>query len=96
MSGISGESMEVLTAYVIGGDRLVTDWLNKSPFIYAVDGADDPRPSIEEYQILVFTGGEDIDPKYYGQQPISSYPANNNRDVVEMSWFFKTKHTHYH
>lgn len=46
--------------------------------------------TVEEADVVVFTGGSDINPELYGQKnKYSSF--NNNRDVAEEWWFNKAK-----
>lgn len=87
---------EIIKAYTIGGDRAVTLFLNQHPLIYCVDGYDDPNPDLDDYDMMVFTGGCDVHPKYYGQKLMSGTYPHEPRDVNEFSYFFKTKDTHYH
>jgi phosphoribosylformylglycinamidine (FGAM) synthase-like amidotransferase family enzyme len=46
-------------------------------------------PSIADTDILVFTGGPDIDPDYYGEKPINggAHNINKSRDAFEVEVF---------
>jgi putative glutamine amidotransferase len=39
------------------------------------------------FDLVIFSGGEDVDPKYYGQTNTMSYGVNSRRDAHEMDVF---------
>lgn len=85
--------MKCIRALVMGGDINVIAWLNRHPLIIA----DSEYPNmLEEYDMIVFTGGADIHPKYYGQEPVHCNSFDNVRDTLEFSMMYNTKDTHYH
>lgn len=46
-------------------------------------------PSLEECDIVLFTGGEDVDPRLYGEEPLRRTFFNKQRDEYEMAIFNK-------
>lgn len=46
---------------------------------------------IEEAEVVVFTGGEDISPEFYGQETLEGTYANKERDLYEISMYKKVK-----
>lgn len=69
---------EGLTALIVGGDTAVRRLFKDKGFAITLD------PD-EEYDVAVFTGGEDICPMYYGQKPHKSIKFNLTRDMYEMN-----------
>lgn len=65
--------------YVVGGATYYTD------FIKDVELVD----SLEDAQVVLFTGGEDVDPSLYGCKKHSSTYSNINRDLEEKAIFEK-------
>lgn len=53
------------------------------PALKTVKDATDVR----NFDLIIFSGGEDLDPKLYGEENIMSYDANTQRDTVEMNIF---------
>lgn len=47
--------------------------------------------TIEDADLVVFTGGEDINPKLYAQEPLRGTWFNDARDIVEEAAFHKAK-----
>ena len=41
----------------------------------------------DEYDLLVFTGGEDVNPRLYGENPVSSVTFSDTRDLLERKVF---------
>lgn len=67
------------TAYVIGGDPQVSSMLARA----GIDLLDKSRPA----DILVWTGGADVDPKYYGHTKHPSSYCAPDRDDFEMAYY---------
>lgn len=84
-----------IQALVLGNDTSVTRFMNSIPYIYAING-DGLKENLDEFDMIVFTGGADINPEYYGEKNKLSSWLNKTRDEVEFSVFYKTRHTHYH
>lgn len=62
-----------LKIYVPYGSRGYANWIS-SNFVN----------SVEEADLVLITGGEDINPRIYGEQPHSSTWYNVNRDEIEL------------
>ncbi len=46
----------------------------------------DAKAELEKCDVLIMTGGEDIDPSYYGQEPDPNLEdVNKERDVSDMA-----------
>lgn len=69
------------TIYVVGGDTNYANWL---PNVRVVD-------SLEKAQVVLFTGGEDVDPSLYNEvkNPLTS--SNITRDLEEKAIFQQAK-----
>lgn len=71
----------MIKAYVVGGD---TDYINWLPNTKACN-------TLEEADLVVFTGGEDVDPSLYNE-PCNKYTSSNiERDLYEQQIFKKAK-----
>lgn len=70
--------MSKLKIYVVGGDYEYTNFITEPISIVK---------SIEEADIVLFTGGEDVYPGYYGQSTGSKTHYNQSRDDIEISIF---------
>lgn len=62
--------------YVVGHGRSYANWMEGKI-------VNDP----EEANLLVFTGGEDVDPALYGKEPHRSTYYNTRRDIYEKEYF---------
>lgn len=70
--------MSKLKVYVVGGDYEYANFITEPIDIVK---------SIDEADIVLFTGGEDVYPGYYGQPTGSKTHYNQSRDDIEMSTF---------
>jgi len=43
----------------------------------------------QDADLVVFTGGPDVDPAYYGQKPIASYYGDDNRDDSDLEVYWQ-------
>lgn len=84
-----------LTAWVVGGDTRVCELLESSGMIDALNGGQ-RFDQLDKIHMIVFTGGEDIHPEFYGQKNVHSNWLNEMRDQEEIDIFMKTRDTHYH
>lgn len=69
--------------YIVNGPKSYVNWLINAG-ITIVD-------YIEDSDLVMFTGGEDVNPKLYDQLPNVKTHYNNNRDIVEVLAFKKAK-----
>jgi GMP synthase-like glutamine amidotransferase len=66
--------------FIVGGDNEYINWLNAK----AVD-------RIEDADVVMFTGGEDVHPSLYGE-PMGAFTGSNlYRDMIEKEAFLKAK-----
>jgi len=65
-----------IKVYVVGGDRACANWISNN-FVETVKEAD----------LVLFTGGEDIDPSLYGHPKHNMTHSNLNRDHDEAAFF---------
>lgn len=72
-----------MKVYIAGGDSLIESMFKQRKFSI-VDTA-------EESDIICFTGGEDVDPEYYGERPLPGTYFNTARDEWEESIFDNNK-----
>lgn len=72
--------MEAIKVYIVGFATHYADWIKGS---IQVD-------NLEDADIVLFTGGEDVDPSMYGHINKNSY-SNKNRDMNEKNIFEKIK-----
>lgn len=68
-----------LRVYVVGGGYMYIKMFSDAGF----KGA----RNVEEADILCFTGGEDVDPKLYGETPLPQTYFNTKRDEFEAGLF---------
>jgi gamma-glutamyl-gamma-aminobutyrate hydrolase PuuD len=68
------------TVFVVGGDTSYFKFLDNSKF--------ELTNNIENSDILLFTGGEDVTPSLYGHKNLASY-ANLSRDRFESEIYIK-------
>ena len=70
-----------MKVYVVGISIGYARWIDNCKLVTNIDDA----------QVVLFTGGADISPKYYGcKQHDSTWPAPY-RDIEEIKWFNKVK-----
>lgn len=74
--------MDKIKIYVVGSSVNYASWIKDSELVDTQEQAD----------IVLFTGGEDVDPSIYGHSNISSY-TNKTRDIKEKAIFEKMKPT---
>ena len=86
--------MSKIRAFIVGGDASISKLLSSDRLFEVIDGGKMPNPS--QFDMVVFTGGEDILPEFYGEDNICSTWVNRQRDLVELNIFRMTKDTHYH
>lgn len=68
--------------FVVGGDLEYTNWFPlKKEFVN----------SIEEAELIVFTGGSDVDPEFYGEPMHPKTYSSYARDAKEIAIFNKAK-----
>ena len=88
------KSPDMIRTYIIGGDRQVEEFLSEEPLI---DLCKSPKmPALDDIDMLVFTGGEDVTPSLYGERNNKANWLNYHRDQVELNILLNTMHTHYH
>lgn len=85
-----------IRVFIIGTDGAVLSLFNKHPAFYAKDQLDDPNPKLDDYDMIVFTGGSDVNPEYYGEKPLNGTHYVDYRDQRELSIYWQTLKTHYH
>lgn len=71
--------VEPLRVFVVGGGYLYIQMFYEAGFVGA--------RSVEDADIICFTGGEDVDPSLYGEQPLNTTNYNPRRDSEEMVIF---------
>lgn len=69
--------MEKIKIYVVGGDTDYANWIHNSELV------DSP----EDATIVLFTGGEDVDPSIYGKKKHANTFSNLDRDLEEKKIF---------
>lgn len=67
--------------YVVGPAKSYSFWIKNSEL----------TDNLEEADIVVFTGGEDVDPSLYGCAKHSTTHSNLKRDLEEKTIFEKIK-----
>lgn len=76
---IVDEKVKKVNVYVVGGDTGYANWLPNTKVVKTLDSAD----------VVLFTGGEDVDPSLYGE-PMGKYTGSNlMRDLEEKKIFQK-------
>jgi len=66
-----------LKVYVVGGSTFYANWIYDKELINRAEEAD----------IILFTGGEDVDPSYYGEKKGNRTYSNIERDKREKVYF---------
>lgn len=69
--------MEIKKIYVVGGDTNYAKWIHNAELV------DKP----EDATIVLFTGGEDVDPSIYGKKTHATTSSNIDRDLEEKKIF---------
>lgn len=72
---------EKIKIYVVGGDNFYASWINNHELVDNVEDAD----------VVLFTGGEDVDPSIYGRAKHPRTHSNIDRDKKELEIFNKIK-----
>lgn len=65
--------------YVVGNAKHYADFIKDVKLVNKISDAD----------IVLFTGGEDVDPSFYGEKPLSCTYYNTARDEAEKIVFNK-------
>lgn len=65
--------------YVVGGSDWYASWITDSVLVDRVERAD----------VVLFTGGEDVDPVMYGKEKHHTTYSNVERDLIEKEVFDK-------
>lgn len=73
--------MEELKIYVVGNATYYASWIQSHKLVH----------DMEEADIVLFTGGEDVDPSYYGAAKHPRTHSNPRRDAAEKEIFDKIK-----
>ena len=73
--------MEEIKIYVVGNATNYASWINNHKLV----------DNIEDADIVLFTGGEDVDPSIYGQEKHPKTYSNLERDLKEKAEFEKMK-----
>lgn len=63
--------------YVVGNSIEYASWIEDSKLVDSINDAD----------IVLFTGGEDVDPSLYGCEKHYKTYSNIDRDIEERKWF---------
>ena len=75
--------MEEIKIYVVGNATNYASWINNHKLV----------DNIEDADIVLFTGGEDVDPSLYNSKKHPSTYSNIERDKKEKEVFDKIKPT---
>ena len=75
--------MEEIKIYVVGNSTDYASWIDNHKLV----------DNIEDADIVLFTGGEDVDPSIYGQEKHPRTYSNLERDLKEKAEFEKMKPT---
>ena len=67
--------------FVVGSAKQYANWIKDH----------EPTNNLEEANIVLFTGGEDVDPSLYGCEKHPTTYSNINRDLEEKAIFDKVK-----
>ncbi len=73
--------MEKLKIYVVGGDTYYANWIENYELV----------DNLEDANIVLFTGGEDVDPSMYNREKHPLTRSNLGRDKAEQEIFDKIK-----
>ncbi len=89
---------QIVRAHILDNDPAVLRWMNDHPNILASDDSQVDEIDLEMVDVLVFTGGCDVHPKFYGEEPREAgYEEYDiERDLRELELFERTRLTHYH
>lgn len=66
------KSLNEIKIFVVGGDRMYSSWISKNSV-----------NSIQEADLVIFTGGSDVNPAAYGERQHATTEINKNRDITE-------------
>jgi len=83
MPQVTEVNLEPLRCYVVGGGMNYIRMLYEA----GIRGATD----VEDADFVMFTGGEDVDPKFYGEKPLRGTNYNTARDERERAIFEQAK-----
>lgn len=67
--------------YVVGPEKIYSKWIRNHELV----------DNIEDADIVIFTGGEDVSPSLYNAQQHSTTCSNIQRDLEEKAIFEKVK-----
>lgn len=70
-----------IKVYVVGEQKNYANFLRDFEMV----------DNIEDAQVVIFTGGEDVDPKLYGAKKHPATYSNPERDKYELEMFKKIK-----
>ena len=73
--------MNIKKIYVVGNAKMYSKWIDNHTLV----------DNIEEADIVLFTGGEDVDPSLYGCEKHYTTYSNINRDLCEQEIFRQVK-----
>lgn len=73
--------MNIKKIYVVGNAKMYSKWIKDHTLV----------DNIEEADIVLFTGGEDVDPSLYGCEKHYTTYSNINRDLHEQEIFRQVK-----
>lgn len=78
-------------ALIVGHDGSVTNAFGRYGFLTLAlpwhTRLDDIRKAMKNSSVVVFTGGEDIDPSFYGQERLQFTHTSDNRNQAERKFF---------
>jgi putative glutamine amidotransferase len=80
--------MKKLNAYIIGGDMSVHALLSLDKRLNPINGG---RVDFADMDILVYTGGADVHPRFYGEEIAGADWLNEPRDEYEFDIYNRTK-----
>ena len=72
-----------MKVFVVGGATNYANFLEKASLVDKIEDAD----------VVVFTGGEDVDPSLYGCDKVHFTYSNKERDLAEKAIFESVKPT---
>lgn len=78
---LSGESNSPMKIFVVGGHINYAKWIDNSK----------TTSKIEDANLVMFTGGEDVNPALYGEKVNTETFFNKERDTYEISMFIKAQ-----
>ena len=68
--------------FVVGGSKFYASWIASRMDVEFVD-------SVDNSDLVIFTGGEDVDPKVYGDSKHRTTYSNIDRDILETAEYKK-------